>query len=82
MAKERFIRGKHDRGHHDGRHANIKREIEAMELWCEVWQELVEAVEKGTLESEDGFGPVLDKKGVTVYSIGTSGKPAALREGG
>lgn len=66
MAQEKFIVGKHDQGHHDGLYANKKREIESTILWCELWPELVEAVESGTLESEEEFLPVtggVEKKG-------------------
>lgn len=29
MAVERYIHGKHDEAHHDGRYSNVKRELQA-----------------------------------------------------
>jgi len=29
MAVEKYIRGKHDNGNHDGRYSNVRRELEA-----------------------------------------------------
>ena len=72
MSKEKFIRGKHDNGRHDGRYANVKREAAAEAMWREVWPELVEAAEKGELEPEDEFHP-LDKGSEIVYPVSTSG---------
>lgn len=56
MAVEKYIYGKHDEGHHVGRRANWKAQLnseeEIIDFWMNVWPELVEAVKNGTLEEE------------------------------
>lgn len=45
MAKEQFIEGKHDSGHHDGRYANVRHlaetDAEVLEFWHNLGSGLV-----------------------------------------
>ena len=62
MAIEKFINGKHDDGHHEGKASEIRRILEAEDMIRELWPEFYEAALKGKLELEDDFHPHDDRK--------------------
>lgn len=58
MALEKFINGKHDDAHHDGKAANTRRLMESDDVLTTLWPELRDAAIDGSLESEDEFHPI------------------------
>jgi len=50
MADEKYIHGKHDDAHHEGKASEIRRLMESDDVLTTMWPEVFEAASSGTLK--------------------------------